>query len=250
MPSTTRDFWTDVGPWLGVLALALGIAALRPSVPVAVVVLVAAVAAVTERLVRHRRRGLLDAVLVGTGGATCAVGLLAFALAASPVGLTPAALLAGAGLLGVVALGWCVGRPRPPSPVRTYLTGVLPAVTMGTAAVVLTALGLVGAAVGLSVVSTDAAQTPPLAMAATSDGTTVTVEVTAGSPTGPLTIQTVADGQVVVVVSDVTAGPDRPLHVVLAPTPGTRTIVQLVPAGSATPVRGLVLDTQSPSGGS
>ncbi len=248
--SLTRDFSTDIAPWMAILILALGIVALRPSTLVTLGVLVAAVVVVTERLVRHRRRGLLDAVLVGSGGATSAVGLLAFGLAASPLGFTPVTLLAAVGLLGLVALALCVGRPRPPSPVRSYLSGMRPVATLGTAAVVVTSLGLIGGALGLTVVSTDAAQTPPLAMAAIVDGSRVTVKVTAGTLTGPLNVQSVADGQVVVVASDVTVGPDRALQVVLAPAPGIPTIVQLVPVGSATPVRGLVLDTPPPSGGS
>jgi len=254
-PAPARaGFWTAVAPWMGIVLIAGGLLALRPPAALSAVVLLGAVGAVTERLVRHRRRGLLDAVLVGTGAVGSATGLLAFGLAASPIGLGPGALLVGLGAVGLAALAMCIRRPVPPSPVAAYLAAVRPVIGTGTVAVVLAAVLLVGGALTLSVISTDAHQVAPLAFSARPDGAAggrlATVEVTAGEPTGPLTVQTVVDDRLVVIADGIRVGPDQPFQVTVALTPGARTTVQLVPAGSADPVRELVLGTPSSSGGS
>lgn len=250
-------FRTGVAPWLGVVAAATVILALRPPAVIAAVVLLAAMAAVTERVVRHRRRGLLDAVLIGAGGALSATGLLAYLLAVSPIGLAPTSLLVGLAAMGVVAVLCCAGRPVPPSPVAGYLAATGRALSLGTILILVASAVIVGAALALSLASSNASQTAPLAIAVSADDQgapgLAAIEITAGTTTGPLTVQAVTGSQVTVLDTGVTVDPGHPYRTLVSLTPGTQTTVALLAAGSTDPVRELVLaagpDDRNSSGG-
>lgn len=132
------------------------VAATGLSRPAATVLAVLAAAAVTERLVRLRRRDALDAVLTGVGGLLIGVILLGLVLDVIPGGLTRVSWSVGSAVLGLTVLGWCHRRP---GTCAVDLSNRPRAATVGwyTAA-----LGLTVGAIVISVTSANAGEARPL----------------------------------------------------------------------------------------
>lgn len=124
--------------------------------PVSTLLAALAVMAVAERVVRLRRRGRLDAVLVGVGGLVVTLILLGLLLDAVPGGLTRVSWSVALGLVGLGALVACRRRPGA-SPFAHR--GRLP---RGNAVWSAVALGLTVLAVAISVTSANDGESPPL----------------------------------------------------------------------------------------
>ena len=77
-------------------------------------VVVVAALVVLERVARLRRRGRLDAVLVGVGGAVIVVALTGLVLTVLPWGLTRSSWSIALSLLALIALALAQGRPAAP----------------------------------------------------------------------------------------------------------------------------------------
>jgi hypothetical protein len=139
-----------------IVLFAVAVCATAFSRPASTVLAAVAAIAVLERLVRTRRRGRLDAVLVGVGGLLVALILLGLVLDALPGGLTRLSWSIGTGVLGLLTLAWCRHRSADPA----FDVGRRP----GRAAAVWSAaaLGLTTAAVVISVTSANAGESAPL----------------------------------------------------------------------------------------
>ena len=208
----------------------------------------AMLAVATFFLRRSGRRSLLDVVLVLAGGGLVALALLGLALNVLPTGITPLGWALAVGVLELAVLA-SLAVFRAPVPFRsegdaalrrrisfrTHLLGII----TGAAAVIV----LVGAIV-YSTVSYDATHVSPLAIASETHGSSITVTVSAGAAQGPYELDLVtAKGRTVVATGISIEAGDSYSKTIVAPT--ARAVVQLVTAGSATPVRQLILDGTS-----
>lgn len=236
--TTSATTLADLGPRAALVLLAGLAGALAPSWLAAPLVLGAAVV-VVERAARHRRRGRLDAALVGVGAALSAVALLGLLLDATPWGLTRGSWAVSLTVLGVVVLAACVGRDVPeavvqPSRVRPTATTLV----SGTLAA-----GVLVVALVLAVQSEQAATTAPLQLSATApDNGQVTVTVEATEAPGPLQLHVVTAAEDVVVgpTLDLPAGGSTTVPVTVPA--GFEVRLQLRPPGSGDVVRELVVD--------
>lgn len=244
--TVASGFRTDVAPWIGLVLIATAVLALRPPAWVSAPVALLAAVAVVERLARHRRMGPLDGLVVGLGGSIVVVGLLGVALGVSPVGLTFAGWLVGLALLSVGALSLCAGRARPPH----LLTGTDLRVTAGSVAVSVITAAILAAALTISVMTTAASQVPPLQMTAAVSGDRATIAITSGTDAGPFDLVTVLDGQNTVVAGGLRVGPDDDVEVTITPPAGQLTEVQLLNPGESVPMREVIVQTGTTSGGS
>jgi hypothetical protein len=195
---------------------------------------------------RSGGRGLLDLVLVVTGGGVVALTLLGLLLNVLPTGIGPLGWALAVGVLELVVLALLAvfrqpvprvhieGDPARRNTFKTHLP--VAGIAWGAAA----AAVLAGAVV-YSTVSFDATHVSPLAIAAEPNGSSVTVTVSAGSEQGPYELDLVsADGRTVIARSiRVGSGNEFTERI---PMPATRAVLQLVHAGSTTPVRQLILD--------
>jgi hypothetical protein len=191
---------------------------------------------------RSGRRGVLDVVLVVTGGGLVALALLGLALNVLPTGITALGWALAVGVLELAVLAFLAlsrpagdAAPRPRISFRTNIVGIV----TGAAAV----LVLAGAVV-YSTVSYDATHVSPLAIASETHGSTVTVTVSSGAAQGPLELDLVtATGRTVVRTGiRVDSGAGFSTRI---PKPTARAVLQLVTAGSSTPIRQLILDPKA-----
>jgi len=193
---------------------------------------------------RSGRRGLLDVVLVVAGGGLVALALLGLALNVLPTGIGPLGWALAVGVLELAVLAFLALRR---SPVRSG-DGVGSTFKMNTAGVAWGAaavLVLVGAVV-YSTVSYDTTHVSPLAIASETQGSTVTVTVSAGAAQGPLELDLVtATGRTVVATGIRIGAGDE--YTTTITKPSARAVLQLVTAGSSTPVRQLILDPKASS---
>ncbi|GAA2001740.1 hypothetical protein JL107_01495 [Nakamurella flavida] len=202
-------------------------------------VVVVAALVVLERVARLRRRGRLDAVLVGLGGAVVVVALTGLLLTVLPWGLTRLTWSIALSLLALLALALAEGRPAAPS----LAAGLRGQVSVLTLVCTLIAGGIVTEAIVMSVVSTDQVTVPGVQMAAPPavDGAT-TVTITSGRAAGPLDIVVETSTGRSVLATGIVLDPDVPVQVPLTLTAGETVTVQLINPGQSTPVRELILD--------
>ncbi|MBW4042384.1 MAG: hypothetical protein HIU86_09700 [Acidobacteria bacterium] len=186
---------------------------------------------------RSGRRGVLGVVLVVAGGGLVALALLGLLLDVLPTGIDP--------------LGWGLAIGTTELLVLAFVALFLPAAegsralrrrfpVAGIAWGGVAVLVLAGAVV-YSTVSFDATHVSPLAIAAVPHGDSVTVTVSAGRDQGPYELDLVTtDGRTVIAKSVRASGAAS--YTTSIPMPATRAVLQLVAAGSTTPVRQLILD--------
>ena len=194
---------------------------------------------------RFGRRGRLDVVLVLAGGGLVALALLGLLLNVLPTGIGPLGWGLAVGVLELAVLAFLAVFPAPipfrcegdSAPRRriSFTTNPVGIVT-GAAAV----LVLVGA-VGYSTVSYTATHVSPLAIASEAHGSSITVTVSAGGAQGPYELDLVTATGRTVVATGIRVDSGDP-YTKTVPAPSTRAVLQLVTAGSSTPVRQLILD--------
>jgi hypothetical protein len=209
----------------------------------------AVLAVATFFLHRYGRRGVLDVVLVVAGGGLVALALLGLLLNVLPTGLSPLGWALAVGVLELLVLAFLAVLRKPaaqeaaaqepvarPAGAATRRRIPVRGIAWGTAAA-----AVLAAAVVYSTVSFDATHVSPLAIAAVPHGDSVTVTVSAGSAQGPFELDLVTtDGRTAVTKSVRIASGDTYSKSIAMPS--TRAVLQLVPTGSTTPVRQLILD--------
>ncbi len=201
-----------------------------------------ATVAVVERLVRHRRRGMLDAALVGIGTLVVALGLVGLLLNYLPGGITRTGWAVAFALLAIAALTVAGLRQdeTPPSPFRKLLTRA----AVPTALFAVAAGGVLAAALVLAVHSYDDTHIPPVDMSSSAvQNGFATVTVAAGTDAGPFEIDLVSGTNRVAVATGITVSARTSTAVVVAVPAGLRVSVQLVKPGTTTALRELMLDT-------
>lgn len=194
----------QAGRWTAaalVLATLLAVLAGAPA-PGPGLLALAAVAAAGHLLVRRRRRGGLDALLVGVGGSLVGLVFTGMLLALTGVGLRPATWAVGVAALAAVCLviDLMMSARQPTVPSTATSTAQArsgprwPALLRALPWVVASVVAL-AVAVGGSVRSLSAADQPPLAMSLSRiDGTDVQVVVRTGEAVGPLELRSTSGG--------------------------------------------------------
>ena len=239
---------TDLAWRLALVVVAAVLAALSAPAALTTVVAAAAAVAVVDRLVRYRRRGMLDAALVGSGALVVVPGLLGLLLNYLPGGITAtswniALVLVGIGSLTVAGLA---RGPVPPSPFRPLLSRR----SIPTAAWSLAGVAVLVLALTLSVRSFDRTHIAPVDIAATAvQNGSATVTVSSGTTQGPFELDLVSATGRVAVARNITVAPGTSAAVVVAVPAGSRVLVQLVTPGSTTPLRQLTFDTTTSGAG-
>lgn len=205
--------------------------------------LAAVLGVATFFLRRSGRRGLLDVVLVTAGGGLVALVLLGLALNVLPTGIGPLGWALAVGVLELAVLAFLAIFRAPAGRIhfegaalRTTLKKHVIGIGTGTAAV----LVLIGVIV-YSTVSYDATHVSPLAIASETHGSSITVTVTAGGAEGPYELDLVTATGRTVLATGIRIG-SGDAYTTAVPAPSERAVLQLVTAGSATPVRQLILD--------
>ena len=247
-PAGTGPNWAiDLG-WrmaLVVVAAVLGAAAAPPALTT--VVAAAAAIAVLDRVVRYRRRGMLDAALVGSGTLVVVPGLLGLLLNYLPGGITATSWSVAGVLVSIGALifaGLAPG-PVPPSPFRPLLSRR----SLPTAAWSLAAVAVLVLALTLSARSFDRTHLAPVDISATAvQNGSATVTIAAGSSQGPFELDLVTSSGRVVAARNITVTPNTSVAVVVAVPSGSRVQVQLVTPGTTTPLRQLTFDSTGTTG--
>jgi hypothetical protein len=238
--------WADVGWRIGLVVAASICLALAPPAWLAFPLAIGTAGVAVERVVRHRGRGLLDAVLVGSGGWIVALGLLGFVLNLLPGGVSRTGWAFGGGVLLVIALAWCRRKPVPRSP----LVRLEPLLSLATAGYALVVAGIVAAALLLAVRSTDQVQIPPLQMSASTVGTQSEISISSGTEVGPLDLIMHTQAGDVLAAGSITVGPGRAVSVTVTPPAGQSTTIQLIHPGQTVPLREVIVETEAPTGGS
>lgn len=238
------DWAADTGWRMALVVVAAVLATLSAPAALTTAVAAAAAVAVVDRVVRYRRRGMLDAALVGVGGLVVVPGLLGLLLNYVPGGITVtswsvALVLVGIGSLTVAGL---TAGPVPPSPFRPLLSRrSLPTAAWGLAAVAVLVLALT-----VSVRSFDRTHIAPVDLAATAvQNGFSTVTVSSGSSQGPFEIDLVTTGGRVAVVRDISVTPNASVAVVVAVPADSRVLVQLVKPGTVEPLRQVTFDSRT-----
>lgn len=199
-------------------------------------------AVATFFLRRYSRRGVLDVVLVVAGGGLVALALLGLALNVLPTGIDALGWALAVGVLELVVLAFLAvfraptERAASASAAATRRRVPVAGIVWGAAA----ALVIAGAIV-FSTASYTSTHVAPVAIAAVPSGDTVTITVSAGAADGPYELDLVTARGRTVVATGITVGADDSWSKRIA-APSTRAVVQLVTAGSSTPVRQLILD--------
>jgi hypothetical protein len=236
-PSGAGAGWAaDLGWRVALVVVAAVLAAVSAPAVLTTVFVAAAAIAVLDRVVRYRRRGMLDAALVGFGALVVIPGLLGLLLNYLPGGITAtswalALVLVGIGALTVAGLA---RGPVPPSPFRPLLSRrAIPTAAWSLAAVAVLALALV-----LSVRSFDRTHIAPVDISATAvQNGSATVTIASGSTQGPYELDLVTTSGRLAVANGTSVA------VVVAVPQDSRVQVQLVKPGSTTPLRTLTLDS-------
>ena len=178
---TPRHLLGDIGVRVLLLVVAGLLAALGAPWQVATTSSAVAALVTVERLVRHRRGELLDALAVAVGGLLVTLVLTGLLLDLLPGGLTRASWSLGLAAVGITGLLICACRPVPPSPLRGMSWRVSP----------LTGLAYVGAAMlvivalGVSIASTRGQERSALQMSVRGTWPTAEVLVTSATDQGP-----------------------------------------------------------------
>lgn len=238
------DWATDLGWRLALVVVAAVLAAVSAPAPLTTAVAAAAALAVLDRVVRYRRRGMLDAALVGSGALVVVPGLLGLLLNYLPGGITTTSWVVALVVVGIgsLTLAGLSRGPVPPSPFRPLLSRR----SIPTAAWSLAAVAVLVLALNLSVRSFDRTHIAPVDVAGTAvvNGS-ATVTVSAGSAQGPFELDLVTTSGRVSVARNITVTPDTSVAVVVAVPKGSRVLVQLVTPGTTTPLRQLTFDSNT-----
>lgn len=244
-PAGAGSNWaTDLGWRMALVVVAAVLAAVSAPAAVITVVAAAAAIAVLDRVVRYRRRGMLDAALVGFGALVVVPGLLGLLLNYLPGGITTTSWAVALVVVGIgsLTLAGLARGPVPPSPFRPLLSRR----SIPTAAWSLGAVAVLVLALTLSVRSFDRTHIAPVDIAGTAvQNGSATVTVSAGSTQGPFELDLVTTSGRVAVARDITVSPDTSVAVVVAVPKGSRVLVQLVTPGSTTPLRQLTFDSNT-----
>lgn len=243
-PAGAGGWAADLGWRMLLVVFAAVLTAGGAPAPVTTVFAAAAAVAVVERLVRYRRRGMLDAALVGAGALVVVPGLLGLLLNYLPGGITATGWAVALVLVGIgsLTLAGLARGPVPPSPFRPLLSRR----SIPTAAWSLAAVAVLVLALTLSVRSFDRTHIAPVDLGATAvQNGSATVTVSSGSRQGPFELDLVTTSGRVAVARDITVSPGTSVAVVVAVPTGSRVLVQLVTPGTTTPLRQLTFDTTS-----
>ncbi len=235
---------TDLGWRMALVVIAAVLVAVSAPAALTTVVVAGAAVVVVDRVARYRRRGMLDAALVGFGALLVVPGLLGLLLNYLPGGITAtnwavAMVLAGIGSLTLAGLA---RGPVPPSPFRPLLSRR----SIPTAAWSLAAVAVLVLALTLSVRSFDRTHVAPADLAATAvQNGLATVTVSSGSRQGPFELDLVTNSGRKAVARNITLAPGTSVDVVVAVPAGSRVTVQLVTPGTTTPLRQLTFDSSA-----
>lgn len=241
-----------VGPGGAVVAavlVVLAAAAVVGDLPVVVraPLTLLAVVATAARLVRHRGRGGLDALLVGVGGSLVALALTGMVLGLSPAGLHPGTWAVALQVVALVCLLVSLLRPPthalPAEDAVGAVAGDARRAVLRHAPWVLAAAAVTVVALVVAVRSTTAGEDTPVQMSIASlSGTQAVVVVSAEEATGALELRTdPGDGSAVSYpVLSVPAGGSVSTTVVV-PTTG-RVVVTVSNPGQVRPLRTLVVN--------
>jgi hypothetical protein len=212
-----------------------------------------AVVAVVERVVRFRRRGLLDAVLCGAAGIVIAFALLGLVVNFLPWGLTRQSWAVGAAALALIALACCLRRSDPPSMV-SLLAGHHRAVDRArwapyTLVYIAAGLLLVGGSLLVAGLSSADSHLVPVEMSSTAT-TAAATEVTLQSdaPAGPFDIVVQTDAGTAVAATDLRITPGSPTVIGITSLPAGHVVVRLTPTGGTDAIRELIFDNRIPVG--
>ena len=147
---------------------------------------------VGERLVRLRRLGGLDGLLLVVGGLLVTLILVGLVLGASPIGLRPTTWAVALSLVAAlgIAVSWTQPRPKPTAYDRgTHLSVV------STVPWLVASLVVVVVAVTMSARSVAPTEAPPVQMSIGAvTGTKVEIVVSASQAVGPLEMRTTTNG--------------------------------------------------------
>lgn len=219
--------------------------------PVGAALAAAAALAVGDVLVRRRALGLVDAVLVGTGGALVTLVVLGALLGLTGIGLRPAAWAVALGVTALAALAVPPLRARrtgpvadpdgAPPPARAGPTTRRAVLRLLPWAVVATAVTV--AAVGLSARATQRADVPPVQFSlGRTQGTTVEVVVSADRVTPPLELRTEADDGSSLSYPLIEVRPGAPVRTTVTIPQEGRYVITLSNPAQGEPLRSLTVD--------
>lgn len=196
-----------------------------------------AVVAVSERVARHRRRGGMDALIIGIVGPLVALLFLGLVLNLLPGGITRVSWSIGAGIVGLAALACCLGRPVPPPVVPRGMPVPRGTLLWGSAAAVI-ALG----ALAVSVNSSRSLDGAPVQLSQTTVDGVTRVLVTAGSDAGPFVLRSDNAGSQSVVRRQFSMKAGQTVSVPVLVPDGARVTVTLTNPSQTQAVRSVVLD--------
>jgi hypothetical protein len=239
--SASSAWFRDIG-WRMALAVAAAIVAgLSAPTWLSTLLTVAASVVVVERVVRLRRRGMLDAALVGSGMLVVVLGLLGLLLNYVPGGIGRTSWSIGAVLLAILLLTIVgLGEDVPLSPFQPlWSRSSLPTAIWGVAAAAILVFAIV-----ISTQSFQRTHVAPLDLASTPvrDGV-ATLTVSSGSEQGPFEVDLVTSTSRVVLAKNVTVSAGVSSALVIAVPARTRALVQLVQPGTTVVLRQLIFDT-------
>lgn len=248
-PPDTRNAalqWLRDTGWRLALAVAATVASgLSAPAWLSTVLTLVATSVVVERVVRFRRRGMLDAALVGAGLLAVSLGLLGLILNYLPGGISRTSWSIGAVLLAVAALTAAGLMPEvPPSPFRPlWARRSLPTAVWG-----LVAAGIVAFALVISTGSYSRTHIAPLDLSSTAvHNGTATLTVSSGTGQGPFEVDLVTSTSRAVLARNVVVAAGVSSALVIAVPPDTRALVQLVQPGTTLVLRELIFDTTKSS---
>jgi len=239
-----RTWAADLG-WRTALVVVAAVLAGRgaPALLVSVFTGLAAIV-VIERVVRHRRRGMLDAALVGVGMLIVVLGLLGLLLDYVPGGITRISWSIGLVLLAIGVLT-AVGSSRegiPPSPFRSLISrSAIPTAAWGVAVI-----GILTTALVVSVHSYNATHVAALEMSTTgvTDGF-ATITVSSGTDQGPFEIDLLTSTARTAIATGVKVSAGTATAVSIAIPADRRLVVQLVDPDTTRTLRQLIFDSKS-----
>lgn len=239
------EWLRDIG-WRMTLAVAAAVAAgLSAPAWLSTVLTLAAAVVVLERIVRVRRRGMLDAALVGSGMLAVVLGLLGLLLDYLPGGIGRTSWAIGAVLLAILLLTMVgLSDDVPPSPFRPlWSRSSLPTAIWG-----LAAAGILIVALVIATQSFNRTHVAPLDLSSTAvrDGV-ATLTVASGSQQGPFEVDLVTSTSRAVLAKNVTVSAGVSSALVIAVPANTRALVQLVQPGTTVVLRQLIFDTTATS---
>jgi len=239
-----RTWAADLG-WRTALVVVAAVLAGRgaPALLVSVFTGLAAIV-VIERVVRHRRRGMLDAALVGVGMLIVVLGLLGLLLDYVPGGITRISWSIGLVLLaiGVLTAVGSSGEGIPLSPFRSLISrSAIPTAAWGVAVI-----GILTTALVVSVHSYNATHVAALEMSTTgvTDGF-ATITVSSGTDQGPFEIDLLTSTARTAIATGVKVSAGTATAVSIAIPADRRLVVQLVDPDTTRTLRQLIFDSKS-----